>query len=191
MTESEIWKDVVGYEGLYKVSNKGKVFSVERISLQGRKIGGQSLKPARSKYGYLWVILCKNGKTKAKYIHRLVAQAFIPNPNNFPQVNHIDEVKDNNNVKNLEWCTSKYNANHGTRNERSAKTQSKKVKAINVETGEVITFNSAKEAGGEGYGKGEVSKACRGIYKSRRTGKLIGGDGHTYRGHKWSYEGEK
>ena len=188
MTESEVWKDVVGYEGLYKVSNKGKVFSVERISLQGRKIGGQSLKPARNKYGYLWVNLCKNGKTKAEYIHRLVAQAFIPNPNNFPQVNHIDEVKTNNNAKNLEWCTSKYNANHGTRIERITQTQSKKVKAINIKTGEVLTFNSAKEAGGEGYGKGEVSKACRGVYKSRRTGNLMGGDGRTYRGHRWSYE---
>ena len=124
---------------------------------------------------------------KAKYNHRIVAQAFIPNPNNYPAINHKDENKTNNYVENLEWCTYKYNANHGTRIERIAQTQSKKVKAINIKTGEVLTFNSVKETGSEGYGKETVSRACRGVYKSRRTGKLIGGDGRTYRGHRWYY----
>ena len=188
MTESEIWKDVVGYEGLYKVSNKGDIYSVGRISLQGRKIGGQSLKPICNKYGYLRVNLCKDGKVKSKYNHRIVAQAFVPNPNNYPAINHKDENKTNNYVENLEWCTYKYNANHGTRIKRITQTQSKKVKAINIKTGEVLTFNSVKEAGSEGYGKGEVSSACRGIYKNGRNGKLMGGDGHTYRGFRWSYE---
>ncbi len=109
MTENEIWKDVVGFEGLYKVSNKGNVYSVERISLQGRKIGGRILKPSPNSGGYLLVGLCKNGKIKKKYMHRLVAEAFLPNPENHPQINHIDEVKDNNELSNLEWCDSRYN----------------------------------------------------------------------------------
>ena len=187
MTESEVWKDVVGYEGIYKVSNKGNVRSVVRKDSIGRKCGGRKRKHSCDKWGYLKVNLYKNGKVKTRFIHRLVAEVFLPNPNNFPQVNHIDEIKDNNDVKNLEWCTSKHNANHGTRNERVAQAQSKKVRAINVKTGEALTFDSTREAGRKGYDQVAVSSACRGVYKSGTTGKLIG-DGHTYRGHRWSYE---
>lgn len=186
MTESEIWKDVVGFEGLYKVSNKGNIYSVERKDSRGIKCGGRALKPAYTKAGYLKVVLCKNGMRYYKMLHRLVAETFIPNPNNFPQVNHMDEIKDNNNVKNLEWCTSRYNNNHGTRIERSARTKSKKIIAVNVETGEVLTFNSGVEAMRKGYSCGNVSAACRGVYRNA-SGKLIG-DGRTYKGHKWSYE---
>ena len=185
MSESEVWKDITGYEGLYMISNKGNIYSVERRDSMGRKWGGRTLKLRYDKDGYLKVGLSKNGTMETKRVHRIVAEAFIPNPNNFPQVNHLDEVKDNNNVNNLEWCTSKHNSNHGTRNERRAKTQSKKVRAVNVETGEVFTFNSASEAIRNGYN--QTSLACRGAYKSPN-GNLIGGDGHTYRGHKWSYE---
>ena len=188
MTESEVWKDVVGYEGIYKVSNKGNVRRVEWIGARGRECGGRTLKPKYDKDGYSEVTLCKNGMMKSKRSHRLVAEAFIPNPNGLPQVNHIDEVKDNNNVENLEWCTSKYNSNHGTSIERRVKAQSKKVRAINVETGEVITFNSASEARRSGYHK--VSQACRGAYKSPN-GNLIRGDGRTYKGYKWYYEEEE
>ena len=187
MSKGEVWRDVVGYEGLYKVSDKGHIYSVERISSQGIKIGGVMLKPAYSKDGYLKVVLYKNGMRSYKRLHRLVAETFIPNPNSFPQVNHLDEVKDNNCVENLEWCTSKYNNNHGTRIERSARTKSKKIRAVNVETGEVLTFNSGVEAIREGYSGGNVSAACRGIYRHDR-GNLIGGDGRTYKGYKWSYE---
>ena len=185
MTESEVWRDVVGFEGLYKVSNKGNVYSVRRRNSRGIRCGGRTLKPIYDKDGYLKVGLRKNGIKKSKLIHRLVAEAFIPNPNNFSEVNHLDEVKDNNGLSNLEWCTRKHNMNHGTRTERFARSKSKKVKAVNVETGEVITFNSVKEARNKGYYN--ISEACRGIYKTNK-GNLMGGDGRTYRGHRWSYE---
>ena len=184
MTKSEVWRDVVGYEGLYKVSNKGNVRSVARKDSIGRKCGGRTLRPVTTKDGYLRIDLHKNGVRNSKYIHRLVAEAFIPNAESLPQVNHLDEVKVNNNVSNLEWCTSKYNSNHGTRNERRVQALSKKVRAVNVETGEVITFSSTKEARKKGYYN--ASKACRGVYKNLN-GNLIG-DGHLYKGYKWSYE---
>ena len=181
MSESEVWRDVVGYNGRYQVSNKGDVYSVERISSQNKKCGGIILKPTSDKDGYLMVTLYKNGVVKTKKIHRLVTETFIPNPNGLPQVNHIDEVKDNNNVANLEWCDSSYNNNYGTRNERSAQMQSKKVRAVNIKNGEVLTFSSTKEAVSKGYSRSGVSQACRGIYYG----------GNLYRGHKWSYEEEK
>ena len=184
MPEREVWKDVVGFEGFYKVSNRGNVHSVDRKDSMGRKWGGRTLRPSYDKGGYLHVCLYKNGKAKNKFIHRLVAEAFISNPENLPQINHRDEVKVNNNVSNLEWCTRKYNMNYGTRNERATQTQFKKVKAVNVENGEILAFNSAKEAHSKGYSS--ASRACRGAYTSGR-GKLIG-DGHLYRGHRWSYE---
>ena len=183
MMVSETWIDVVDYEGYYKVSNKGNVYSVERKDSRGNKCGGKTLQPAYSGTGYLIVDLYKNGIGKNKLVHRLVAEAFIPNPESLPQVNHIDEVKDNNNVENLEWCTSEYNNNHGTRNERV----SKKIRAVNIKTGEVLTFSSANEAMRKGYS--QTSLACRGVYKSPN-GNLIGGDGRTYRGHRWYYEEE-
>ena len=190
MTESEVWKDVLGYDGRYQVSNKGNIRSVGRKDSIGRKCGGRMLKPRYDKDGYLRVNLCINGKQKTRFIHRLVAGAFVPNPNGYSEINHRDEIKDNNNVKNLEWCDSKYNNNHGTRSERSGQAQSKKVKATNIETNEVITFNSTVEAGRKGYDQGGVAKACRGVYKGR-AGKLVGGDGRTYKGYRWEYlEGE-
>ena len=187
MNDSEVWKDVAGYEGYYKVSNKGNVFSVGRRGADGRKYGGTTLKPAHNGRGYFYVALYKNGTSERKSVHRIVAEAFIPNPNGFSEVNHKDEIKTNNYVENLEWCTRKYNVNYGTAIERATQTQSKKVMAVNVETGEVLTFNSINEAGRKGYNSGNVSLACRGIYKSGSTGKLIG-DGRTYKGHRWCYE---
>ena len=174
MNDSEVWKDIAGYEGLYKVSDKGNVYSVERKDSRGNKCGGRTLKPRYDKDGYLRVTLYKDGKEKKKVIHRLVAEAFIRNPNKYPEVNHKDENKSNNELSNLEWCTRKYNINHGTLIERL----SKKVKAVNVKTGEVLTFTSIMEAGRNGYSGGHVSEACRGVYYG----------GNLYRGYKWSYE---
>ena len=186
MSEGEIWRDVVGYEGLYKVSDRGNVYSVERMGTNGRKYGGRALKPGYRRDGYLQVHLCENGMRKGKLIHRLVLEAFVENPNNLPEVNHIDEIKDNNELSNLEWCDSSYNNKYGTKNERIAQKLSKKVKAVNVGNGEVFTFSSVKEAVNKGYSRSNVTRACGGVYKNTN-GELIGGDGRTYRGHRWTY----
>ena len=187
MTESEVWKDIVDYEGYYQVSNKGNVRSIGRKDSIGRKRRGLTLKLRNTRKGYILVDLSKNGIRETKYTHRLVAEAFLPNPNNYPEVNHRDEVKDNNNVENLEWCDTRYNLNYGTARKRAAKKTSNKVKAVNVVTGEVLTFNSTQESGRKGYDQASVSAACRGVYKWGSTGKLIG-DGRTYKGYKWYYE---
>lgn len=113
MYENEIWKPVVGYEGLYEVSNLGRIRSCDRIVKysNGRIHNYKSviLKPNILNTGYKQVGLCKNGKQTNCSVHRLVAQAFIPNPNNLPVVNHINEIKTDNKAENLEWCTQKYN----------------------------------------------------------------------------------
>ena len=120
----EEWRPVVGYEGLYEVSNIGRVRSLDRFYYRLHK--GKVLSPTKDRYGYLTVTLNCNGKSKTIKIHRLVAQAFLPNPDNLPQVNHKDEDKTNNNVDNLEWCTAKYNVNFGTRQERYRNTMLEK-----------------------------------------------------------------
>ena len=105
---NEVWKDIKGFEGFYKISNTGKVRSLPR---NGTKKDGSILKPS-TYTGYAIVSLQKNGETSYKRVHTLVAEAFIPNPDNKREVNHIDGNKTNNNVKNLEWCTSSENQLH-------------------------------------------------------------------------------
>ena len=165
----EEWRDIIEYEGLYQISNKGRVKSLGNNKNRKEKI--LSLKPIN---GYIRVFLYKNGKPKPYSVHRLVAIAFIPNPNNYPEVNHIDEDKTNNIVENLEWCDKKYNMNYGTRNNRAGKKISenrkgkylydKNPKATKVKcitTGEV--FNCIKEASKK-YNViyQSISKCCRG-----------------------------
>lgn len=119
-----MWNDVKGFEGLYQVSDRGEVKRVEHYSKY--KTTGTKLMPERIKTqgidrnGYKTVMLYKGTSKKLCKVHRLVAEAFIDNPNSLPQVNHIDENKTNNKVNNLEWCDAKYNNNYGTRNIRMA-----------------------------------------------------------------------
>ena len=114
----EIWKDIKGYEGIYQVSNMGRVKSLDRLDNKGRKTHGHILKVKHDGGGYCQVALSKNGKQIYPKVHRLVALHFIPNVDNKPQINHKDEDKENNAADNLEWVTSKENANYGTRNIR-------------------------------------------------------------------------
>jgi hypothetical protein len=108
----EIWKDIDGYKGYYQISSFGHVKNI---------ITGNILKPSKSKSGYLHITLCYK-KKKDLLIHRLVALAFIPNPNKYRYVNHKDENKENNNVNNLEWCTVAYNNSYGTRLKKASMT---------------------------------------------------------------------
>lgn len=123
----EIWKDIDGTEGLYQVSNMGGVRSVNCVKTRkdGIKyeVKGKNLKSIRLPSGYMYVNIYVGGRQKRFYVHRLVASAFIQNPDMFDQVNHKDENKQNNCVDNLEWCTSKYNNNYGTHIERSTKSK--------------------------------------------------------------------
>ena len=115
----EIWKDVKGYEGMYQVSNKGNVKSLDRVVISkngvSKNLKGKMLAHKKHKGGYLQVVLCQDIN---RYIHRLVAETFIPNIENLHEINHKDENKKNNNVENLEWCTRKYNVNYGTGTQR-------------------------------------------------------------------------
>ena len=161
-----------GYEGLYEVSNLGNVRSLDRYvnHWQGGKClkRGKLLAFGHNKGGYNLVKLCDNGREQTHKVHRLVAQAFIPNPDNLPWVNHKDENPANNAADNLEWCTARYNALYGTAPTRrrdkllNNKTQSKTVQMIR--NGAVVaTFDSVMQVERDlGYGHGNISKCCNG-----------------------------
>jgi len=140
MSDKEIWKDIDGYEGYYQVSNMGRVRSVDRVVEHNKggycQLKGRLLKLYTTKKGYDRVNLNKNGKIKFFLVHRLVTQAFIPNPESKPQVNHIDGVKTNNNVSNLEWCTPSENIKHsfesGLNNNKGERHHKSKLKKADV-----------------------------------------------------------
>lgn len=128
---TEIWKPIKGYEGLYEVSNFGQVRSVDRYVRFGRwgddqtRLRKSKLLSLKEDFGHYRVTLFKESKRKLFFVHRLVAEAFIPNPYNLPVINHKDENGHNNRVDNLEWCTVKYNVNYGTSIKRSIQTKIK------------------------------------------------------------------
>ena len=126
----EIWKPVKGFEGYYEVSNLGRVRSIDRVVVDNvrnceRLLKGKILIQRDNSNGYKGVMFCKEHKLYNKYVHRLVAEAFIPNQDDLPQVNHKDEDKSNNRADNLEWCTSFYNNEYGTRKKRWYETRIK------------------------------------------------------------------
>lgn len=121
-TSEEVWKDIVGYEGYYQVSNFGRVRSLDRIIESEYRspqlMKGKIKKVTRRDDGYEYVVLYRNNKGKNKYIHRLVAKSFVPNPENLPIINHKDENPSNNCPSNLEWCDHQYNLTYGDKVER-------------------------------------------------------------------------
>ena len=167
----EEWKDVPRYEGFYQVSNLGNVRSVDRyIECRGamRFQKGKMLRPHIGKFGYKQVILNNKGMKLYK-VHRLVAEAFIPNPDNLPQVNHKDENKINNNVENLEWCTCLYNLLYNDlHHRRNNKNNRKSISVVRMQGDRVdAIYPSLNEAARKiGCSSGNISKCCRGIKNS-------------------------
>lgn len=189
---NEIWKTIDEYE-FYMVSNLGNVKSIERTVPHPRAKSGVSikrehlLKPNITHKGYLTVKLYNGNKAKSVVIHRLVAKAFIPNPYNLPQVNHIDENKTNNCVENLEWCTNDYNAHYGTaikrksesiRNSEAHKAYSerrcKKVAQLDDRNNILKVWKSVVATKNGGFCSDGVIACCKGRKQ-------------TYKGYKWQY----
>ena len=169
----EVWKDIKGYEGLYKVSNFGRVKSLCRKSICGSHyitIKEKILKPSKtgSDRKYLHIILAKDGINISKFIHRLVAEAFIPNPNNLPQINHKDEDPSNNCVYNLEWCDAKYNCNYGSHNYKNKLSQHNR-EILCVELNKV--FYSSRDAEKElNINRSSIISCCKKKYGCKTSG---------------------
>ena len=177
------WKDVKGFEGFYQISDYGDVKSLDRFD-GIRKINGRNIKPSLKQNGYMQIGLRKEGKRKWFSIHRLVAIHFLDNPENKPQVNHIDCNKQNNNVKNLEWVTAQDNYRHAQVNglmnppkgenhpyyglfgERSK--SAKKVVRYNKETGEKKLYNAKILAKSDGFDVTSISKCCNKKQKTHK-----------------------
>lgn len=152
----EVWKSF-GYED-YEVSNLGRVKSYKYD-----KENGRIMKPYRDTKGYLQIDLQLDGRKRQNRVHlavhRIVAQAFIPNPDNLPQVNHKDENKENNSLDNLEWCTNEYNARYGTKSERVAQKRRKPVYSIDI-YGNREDFIGVRAAGRAMTGNRNDSGSC-------------------------------
>ena len=175
---TEIWKDVCGYEGIYQISNFGNVRKLKYYA-GNQFVGHQykdtiiNMKSYIDDKGYPRIALRYCGKTKQCRIHRLVAQAFLPNPNNLPEVNHKDENKLNNHVDNLEWCTHIYNTLYGTRVERIVQTnlmrhrRMKSVLQYDLDGTFIREWESISCAGRVlGLSAGNISSCCSGVYKT-------------------------
>ena len=192
----EIWKPIEGYENLYEVSTLGQIRSLDRVITDNNKrvrvFKSKIIKTYQGRDGYWRVNLYKNGILKHFLVHRLVAKAFIPNPNNLPYINHKDENPSNPIYTNLEWCTHQYNMNYGTIKERSSishtgkkqtieqinKVIATKIKPVNQYTKEGIlvkVWNSMKEACIElNIQSSSLTRCCQGKRK-------------TAGGYKWEY----
>lgn len=182
---TEVWKDIKGYEGLYQVSNLGRVKSlpkeVRRVQ-NGSYITKERIMKTNIRVdGYTRVVVTGyNGKHRY-YVHRLVAEAFIPNPNNKPYINHIDCNPANNRSSNLEWCTPQENTAYMIRLNRNKRTPQwlnnlhksqeqfyKKAKGINILTGDVVVLNSINSAKNYGFSPSEIVLCCKGKRRSTK-----------------------
>lgn len=153
-----MWKDIKGFEGLYKIDRCGNVLNVKKNVL---------LKPFNNGNGYLKVHLYKERKDNKKYVHRLVAETYIPNPDELKEVNHKDENKANNNVENLEWCSHTYNMNYGTHNQRMSLSKSKAVLQLDINLNVINEFVSSREADRIlGINNSNIIQCCKGKRKT-------------------------
>ena len=176
----EIWKPVIGYENYYEVSNKGRIRSLDRVTLfkdgKTRKFCGKIISlRAMNNSGYLTVGLHDTGKQKTFLVHRIVAEAFIENPNGYKEINHIDQNKLNNDVSNLEWCTHKENVNHGDEIERGAIKQRRCFRQLDMDGNLIKVWNGFKKMQREtGFERKSVYECCIGKRES-------------YKGYRWEY----
>lgn len=169
----EEWRDIEDYKGFYQVSNLGRVRSLP-VKNKTKRLSGKVLVKMSNNSGYELVNLSR----KIFYVHRLVAKAFIENPNDYPCVNHKDENKANNIADNLEWCTHKYNSNYGTRKERIALNESRKIVQYDLSGNKIKEWISATEAARYyGVRRWTISGCCAGRQ-------------HTSCGYKWGYADE-
>ena len=164
------WKPIVGFEEYYLVSDSGQVWSIRRH---------RALKPKIDRYGYEVVALSIKGVLHHRTIHRLVAQSFMPNPQNLPTVNHINEIKTDNRVSNLEWTSVADNINHGTRNKRMADTKCHQPVEQILSDGTVAQYKGVKDASRKtGINRNCISQCCKNTRK-------------TAGGYKWRYANER
>lgn len=184
----EIWKDIEGYEGIYQASSKGRLRSLDRTRvITGRNQYGKFEREAFSKgvvlsggadkNGYrIGVFHDKDGKRRTLKFHRIIAQTFIPNPNNYPQVNHKNGIKDDNQVENLEWVSNSKNIQHAIENGFRG-TVSIEVAMLDKDTLEVIkVYESAQATVQDGFNRGHVGGCCRGDYGR-----------HIHKGYRWKF----
>lgn len=198
---NEEWRDVVGYEGYYMVSNLGRIATLSHTVDYTSVYDGVKVKKAfktkqclrklhNGKHGYVECTLRDSKRIKLMKVHRIVAKSFIPNPQKLPSVNHKDEDKTNNKVENLEWCTCEYNVNYGTRNERLKSSLSdahknglynnayrvgrKPIVGISLLDNTTLFFEKSSDLKEYGFERHLVSKCCRNLRKD-------------YKGYKWMY----
>jgi hypothetical protein len=177
MIMAEKWEPINGFAGMYEVSNFGRVRSVDRFDSFGRFRKGGLRKLRLDCDGYVLVTLSKENRSYTRKVHRLVAEAFIPNPERLPQVNHLDEHPGNNFVTNLEWCTAKQNANYGNRNQRMSKALTHPILQLTTAGKLIKKWQSARDAEIHGYEKSGIYRVARGEWK-------------THAGYVWEYAEE-
>ena len=191
----EIWKDIVGYEGLYQVSTLGRIKSLSR------RVWNSGMNCYRNQYerfltlipdkkGYLRVNLSKEGRLKQLLVHRIVIIAFLENPNNLPQVNHINEITSDNRINNLEWCTNLHNCNFGNHNSKVSTFQSEPITQYTLSGEFVRNWGSSREVERVlGYSNVNILRCCNGGFYSNSRGKFV--KVNTAYGFKWKkIEGE-
>ena len=164
----EIWADINGFEGLYQISNLGNVKALPKL-INGRHRKERIMKSQLKKDGYLDVLLSKNNKRDRHLIHKLVAIAFIPNPNNYSCVNHKDENKINNFIMNLEWCDHKYNNAYGIRTIKASNSCKKSIVQMDLNFNPIKIFKSATDAAKfYNFNRRHISSCCNNRRKTHK-----------------------